>query len=70
VQWGWFALPTLAIFAVVLGFMLAGRGDELSTGVIAATAGFMAAILLVVLHFSRMEVTVSGDRATASFGSG
>jgi hypothetical protein len=67
-QWGWFGVPTLALFVVVLGAVVSD--DAVSTTMVAAVAALMAAILGVVLYFSRLTVSVDGARVVAAFGYG
>ena len=73
VQWGWTWLPYLIFALVVGGITVAGAGesdDEESAWVIALTVVLLVAIFVVVLLFSRLEVTVDSENVTAAFGFG
>lgn len=67
-QWGYLAIPTVLLFAVVIPF--AAADDEASTLFTAATIVFAIGILAIVLLFSRLEVTVNGGRIITAFGFG
>ncbi len=68
-QWGWFWLPTMALFAVIL-IVAVQADDEMTPAVFGMIAALLVTILAVVLHFSRMTVTVDGEAVAAAFGSG
>jgi len=65
-QWGFFSIVTLLVCAVVV-ISVTTSGDGPSTMSMVATAGFMVVLLVVVLAFSRLEVTVTGGRVVAAF---
>jgi len=72
VQWGWTWLLYL-IFSVVMNVViLAGMGEsgDEEAWVIALTLVFQAVLFLVVLLFSRLEVTVDTENVAAAFGFG
>ncbi|MEA2011137.1 MAG: hypothetical protein U9N78_10575 [Actinomycetota bacterium] len=68
VQWGYTAIPTFLLFAVVIP--ITASDDETTTAIAALLIAFTIAILAIVLLFSRLEVTVSGGRIVAAFGFG
>ena len=63
-QWGFFLIPTVMVCAAVWISIVV---DETSTMLTVATVGFVVALLVVVLGFSRLEVTVSAGRVVAAF---
>ncbi len=65
-QWGFFLVPTLLVCAVV-AVSVTATGDDTSTMFTVATLGFMIALLVVVLVFSRLLVTVNAGRVVAAF---
>jgi hypothetical protein len=67
-QWGYFAVPTFLLFAVVA--ILTVGDDETPAWFGVAIVVFMVGLLALVLHFSRLQVTVGDGRVTAAFGSG
>ena len=67
-QWGYFAVPTFLVFAVVA--ILSVQADETSTWFGVFIVAFMVGLLAVVLHFSRLQVAVGDGRVTTAFGSG
>lgn len=73
VQWGWIWLLYL-IFSVVMGFVVVAgvgeSGDDEPAWVIVATVAFLVVLFFVVVHFSRLEVTVDTENVTAAFGYG
>jgi hypothetical protein len=68
-QWGFIAVPTFLLFAVVV-LPLTAADDETSTLFAIAMAAFMIALLAVALLFSRLEVTVHDGLIVAAFGFG
>jgi hypothetical protein len=68
-QWGFIAVPTFLMFAVIV-LPLTAADDETSTLYAIAMAAFMVVLLAVVLLFSRLEVTVHGGLIVAAFGFG
>lgn len=72
VQWGWTWLLYL-IFSVVMNVVIltrAGESGDEEAWVIVLTLTFQAVLFLIVLFFSRLEVTVDTENVTAAFGFG
>ncbi|MDJ0791995.1 MAG: hypothetical protein QNJ71_08865 [Acidimicrobiia bacterium] len=72
VQWGWTWLLYL-IFAIVLVAVSAAgsaASDEDEGWVIALVLVFLAILQIVLVFFSRLQVTVDDDQVVASFGWG
>jgi len=67
-QWGYTAIPTFLLFAVVIP--LTSSDEETTAAITAMLITFTIGILAIVLLFSRLEVTVSGGRIVAAFGFG
>ena len=67
-QWGYAALPTILLFAVMIP--MAAADDDVSVTFNVAMVAFTVALLAVVLLFSRLEVTVSEGRIVTAFGFG
>jgi hypothetical protein len=65
-QWGLIAVPLLVV-ALVLLVVLSFVSDEFRAALI-WTVVFLIAISLLVLHFSRLTVTVDDVSVTAAFG--
>ena len=65
-QWGWIALPILVVVIAVM-LLTVVVADELAE-VFWWSIAFIAAICLVVGHFSRLTVTVDDDAVTVAFG--
>ena len=68
-QWGFLAVPTFLLFAVVV-IPVTMADDETSTGIIITLVASMIAMVAIVLLFSRLEVTVSAGRVVTAFGFG
>ena len=68
-QWGFIAIPTFLLFAVIV-IPATAADDETSSLFTAGIIGFVIAILVVVLLFSRLEVTVSEGRIVTAYGFG
>ena len=67
-QWGYFAVPVFLLVAVVSIPIV--FDDESSTLLTVVVVAFMVGLLALVLHFSRLKVTVADGRVVAAFGSG
>ncbi|MFV9673651.1 MAG: hypothetical protein ACNYZH_10535 [Acidimicrobiia bacterium] len=67
-QWGYTAIPTFLLFAVIIPFTV--NDDETTVAITAMLIAFTVALLAIVLLFSRLEVTVSNGRIVAAFGFG
>ena len=67
-QWGFLAIPTLLLFAVVIP--ITASDDETTVAITALLIGSTIALLGIVLLFSRLEVTVSGGKIVTAFGFG
>ena len=67
-QWGYTAIPTFLLFAVVIP--LTSSDDETTAAITVSLIAFTIALLAIVLLFSRLEVTVSDGRIVAAFGFG
>jgi len=69
VQWGFTAIPVAVLFAVILVPVFAASDDE-PTWLPALVVAFTVGLTLLVLYFSRLEVTVDDGNVTAAFGLG
>jgi phosphotransferase system glucose/maltose/N-acetylglucosamine-specific IIC component len=67
-QWGFLAIPTLLLFAVVIP--ITASDDEATVAITALLIVSTIALLGIVLLFSRLEVTVSDGRIVTAFGFG
>jgi len=67
-QWGFLAIPTLLLFAVVIP--ITASDDETTVAITALLIVSTIALLGIVLLFSRLEVTVSDGRIVTAFGFG
>lgn len=67
-QWGYTAIPTFLLFAVVIPMTTAD--DETTAAITAMLIVFTVALLAIVLLFSRLEATVSNGRIVVAFGFG
>ncbi len=67
-QWGFLAIPTLLLFAVVIP--ITASDDETTVAITALLIVSTIALLAIVLLFSRLEVTVSDGRIVTAFGFG
>ena len=67
-QWGYLAIPTFLLFAVVIPLTMSD--DETTAAITAMLIAFTVALLVVVLLFSRLQVTVSNGRIVTAFGFG
>jgi len=67
-QWGYTAIPTFLLFAVVIP--TTSSDDETTAAITAMLIAFTIALLAIVLLFSRLEVTVSDGWIVAAFGFG
>jgi len=67
-QWGYLAIPTFLLFAVVIPIIAAD--DETTVAITAMLIVFTIALLAIVLLFSRLEVSVSNGRIVTAFGFG
>ena len=67
-QWGFLAIPTLLLFAVVIP--ITASDDETTVAITALLIASTIALLGIVLLFSRLEVTVSGGKIVTAFGFG
>ena len=73
VQWGWTWLLYLIFSVVMVAVVVAGMGEsggDEAVWVTVVTVGFLVALFLVVLLFSRLEVTVDSENVMAAFGFG
>lgn len=67
-QWGYTAIPTFLLFAVITP--TTANDDETTVAITAMLIAFTVALLAIVLLFSRLEVTVGDGRIVAAFGFG
>ena len=70
VQWGWIVVPYTVGSAAVIATMMRADGDELDAWAWVAVAGFVLALGVLLVWFSRLEVTVDDSRVQAAFGLG
>lgn len=67
-QWGYTAIPTFLLFAVIMP--TTASDDETTIAIAAMLVAFTVALLAIVLLFSRLEVTVGDRQIVAAFGFG
>lgn len=65
-QWGWLGFPILAVVFVIMLIVFLFAED--ATALLLWTLGFMVVLFLIVLHFSRLTVTVDDSSVTVGFG--
>ncbi len=68
-QWGKMSIPTILLGSMIVVLWLGGD-DETSAFSTAVITAFVVAISAALLISSRLEVTVTTDRVTATFGFG
>lgn len=69
VQWGKLAVPVFLLGAVV-SIPIILDDEETSTEFTVVIVAFMVGLVALVLHFSRLAVSVGDGRVAAAFGSG